>query len=432
MALGIGRNDVRQRLAQEGAEWEVGPETAAARVAGFNPANRLGYVPGPDAPSLEHAERAARQLAAGPSAAAEAAAAPATFDWRAKAGKNYVTPVKDQGACGSCVAFGVLAAVESLVRISLRKPTASVNLSEAQLYFCYGPKYDAGACPEGGWWPDAALDALRAGVADESRYPYTDQNQKCRIPADWRTKSTRVTGWRQLGTPAAIKRHIAAVGPVTACFSVYEDFFYYGSGIYRHVTGELVGGHCVCVVGYNDAKRYWLCKNSWGTAWGEDGFVRIAYGQCGIDDGMWAADGVVVSTLRPWPVLKRGSDGHPARTLQYLLRFRGQQVGVDGDFGTRTETAVKAFQRGKALVSDGIVGPVTWAALITTLRRGSTGEAVKAVQEEVARHGTSLLVDGDFGARTEAAVKAYQRRVTQPADGKVRAPTWQALVSGMP
>jgi hypothetical protein len=73
---------------------------------------------------------------------------------------------------------------------------------------------------------------------------------------------------------------------------VYNDFFSYTSGVYRHVSGGVAGGHCVCAVGYNDAGGYWICKNSWGTGWGQAGYFNIAYGECGIDSTMWAVEGV--------------------------------------------------------------------------------------------------------------------------------------------
>jgi hypothetical protein len=64
--------------------------------------------------------------------------------------------------------------------------------------------------------------------------------------------------------------------------AVYNDFFSYRGGVYRHTTGALAGYHAICVVGYNEKDQCWICKNSWGTGWGEKGWFRIAYGQCGI------------------------------------------------------------------------------------------------------------------------------------------------------
>ena len=72
-------------------------------------------------------------------------------------------------------------------------------------------------------------------------------------------------------------------GPVVAAMAVYQDFFHYKSGVYRHITGNLAGYHAVCVVGYDDAKACWIVKNSWGSNWGEHGFFNIRYGECGLD-----------------------------------------------------------------------------------------------------------------------------------------------------
>ena len=63
--------------------------------------------------------------------------------------------------------------------------------------------------------------------------------------------------------------------------TVYKDFTHYKSGIYKHVDGNKLGGHAVTIVGYNDAEKYWLVRNSWGTHWGENGYFKIAYGECG-------------------------------------------------------------------------------------------------------------------------------------------------------
>ena len=90
------------------------------------------------------------------------------------------------------------------------------------------------------------------------------------------------------------------------------------------------------------------------------------------------------TNVQPWPLVRQGDRNHPVRTLQRLLRQRGHTVVVDGIFGPKTDAAVRAFQTAANLAVDGIVGPQTWGALIVTVRRGSQGEAVKGVQEEAA------------------------------------------------
>jgi peptidoglycan hydrolase-like protein with peptidoglycan-binding domain len=141
--------------------------------------------------------------------------------------------------------------------------------------------------------------------------------------------------------------------------------------------------------------------------------------------------------IQPWPLVKRGSQGHPVPALQYLLRARGHPVTVDGIFGPKTEAAVQDFQSADPIAVDGIVGPQTWGALIVVVASGSTGDAVRAVQEEFQSRnlsgdpGRGLAVDGVFGPKTRAAVRAFQQALGITVDGIVGPVTWRALVSGM-
>ena len=86
--------------------------------------------------------------------------------------------------------------------------------------------------------------------------------------------------------------------------------------------------------------------------------------------------------IQPWPMLKRGGQGHPVPALQYLLRDRGHHVTVDGIFRPKTVAAVEGYQSADQIRVDGIVGPQTWGALIIVVATGSTGDAVRGVQEE--------------------------------------------------
>jgi peptidoglycan hydrolase-like protein with peptidoglycan-binding domain len=88
------------------------------------------------------------------------------------------------------------------------------------------------------------------------------------------------------------------------------------------------------------------------------------------------------ASILPWPIVRRGDTEHPVRTLQHLLRAHGQNIAVDGIFGPRTEAAVRAVQTSAGIGVDGIVGPQTWPRVIVQVKRGSRGEAVKGVQEE--------------------------------------------------
>jgi murein L,D-transpeptidase YcbB/YkuD len=141
--------------------------------------------------------------------------------------------------------------------------------------------------------------------------------------------------------------------------------------------------------------------------------------------------------IAPWPLVKRGDEIFPVRSLQDLLRARNHPVGVDGIFGPLTEAAVKAFQQGNGLGADGIVGPLTWPKLVVQVQNGSTGDAVRGVQEVIKFHdqsggeGTPIQIDGIFGPRTEAWVRGFQTAVGTASDGIVGPITWRAMVSGM-
>ncbi len=145
-------------------------------------------------------------------------------------------------------------------------------------------------------------------------------------------------------------------------------------------------------------------------------------------------------TLTPWPVVQNGSQGHPIRTLQFLLRARGHNLTVDGMFGPATEAAVKTFQTSKGMTADGIMSAQTWSTLIIQVKKGSSGDAVRGVQEEfqfrAGEPGKGLKVDGIFGPQTDSTVRGFQHALSLdiPAvvvDGIVGPVTWQALVSGM-
>jgi hypothetical protein len=151
---------------------------------------------------------------------------------------------------------------------------------------------------------------------------------------------------------------------------------------------------------------------------------------------------VRAQSLQPWPVLRQGPNSVwpmvTVRSLQYLLNAHGARLAVDGAFGQLTTNAVIAFQRAHQLKADGVADAATWLALIITVRTGSTGPAVRAVQDQINfrnnKNGHTLTVDGVFGSRTHAAVRAFQQGVAYdvhgfPIDGVVGTLTWQALVT---
>ena len=152
---------------------------------------------------------------------------------------------------------------------------------------------------------------------------------------------------------------------------------------------------------------------------------------------------VPAQALQPWPVLKQGPNSVwpkvTVRSLQYLLSARGAKIAVDGAFGQQTKAAVIKFQRAHRLTADGVVRAATWRALVVTVHKGSTGPAVRAVQDQanfrnLKGTGQTLKVDGIFGAKTAAWVRGFQQAIAHevhgfPVDGIVGQLTWQALVT---
>lgn len=128
---------------------------------------------------------------------------------------------------------------------------------------------------------------------------------------------------------------------------------------------------------------------------------------------------------RAWGTVQSGQSGRVVTAVQYLLRAHGGSLSVDGAFGPETEQAVRDFQNTKGLSADGIVGPNTWQALNLTVRNGSSGDAVRAVQARL-----GVAVDGVFGSATEAAVRDFQGDNGLSADGIVGPDTWAALSGG--
>jgi len=225
---------------------------------------------------------------------------PTHFDWRQQNGYNWMTPVKSQAGCGSCVAFGVVAALEGQLRTAANNSSWDVDLSEQHLFSCGG-----GSCASG-WYVSRALNYLEQnGTPDEVCSPYQGRNGSCSASCpDWQSRSFKITSWNWiLATPSAIEAALQN-GPLVARFDVYQDFvsYYYTSPVY-HYDGHsaFAGGHAVAIVGYDSVEQYWIAKNSWGENWGENGYFKIGFGEVGIEQSVASIRGVRVPTNSTTP-----------------------------------------------------------------------------------------------------------------------------------
>lgn len=200
---------------------------------------------------------------------------PARWDWREHEG---TTPVQDQGNCGSCWAFATIGAVEGCARIHDR---AIYDLSEQQLLSCNLAGYGC----DGGFW-DGCLEVFqRQGSIAEECMPYqADDRVPCTAGA--------CDPVAQVSDLIYIKPEIASIqaavyehGPIVCAMAVTEDFTYYTGGCYVNPHATAIN-HAVVIVGWDNdlCGGAWLCKNSWGTGWGELGYFTIKYGTAKIGD----------------------------------------------------------------------------------------------------------------------------------------------------
>lgn len=313
-------------LTRAGLPWLAQPNELTA-LDSLGQIRRLGVrLPGDD----ERAEILARAHMLHASAA-EVGALPEQFDLRAVGGANYLTATRDQGPCGSGVAFGAVAAIEGTARYLRRVPDLAIDLSEAHLFFGYGSELHLGGATD--WLPIQALREARKGIAYESDWPYVagDTAQATTaLSADWRDHQAIPDGVTEVtGVIDRIKEHLLHYGPVTACLEVFSDFYAYRSGVYQHVSGSSQGGHCVAIVGWSDATGAWTIKNSWGSSWGQSGFGQIKYGEVLIDS--WQNAGVTGVDLRTWSspqlVLGAYSTGDARNGWVYLSGTGWLKVG---------------------------------------------------------------------------------------------------------
>jgi len=209
---------------------------------------------------------------------------PASYDWRDYDG---CTSIKNQGSCGSCWAFATVGALECNIKI---RDGITKNLSEQWLVSCNSEGYGCG----GGWfvhdyhiWKTDPCDDT--GYVLEEDFPYVANDVSCACPYP---HGTLADGWSYIGTgsgiPAidAMKQAILDYGPISVGVYVDNAFQYYSGGIFNSDSPGWTN-HAVVLVGWDDNQGdggIWLLRNSWGSGWGEGGYMRIEYGCNSVGD----------------------------------------------------------------------------------------------------------------------------------------------------
>ncbi|XP_020860286.1 cathepsin K isoform X2 [Phascolarctos cinereus] len=205
---------------------------------------------------------------------------PDSIDYRKK---GYVTPVKNQGQCGSCWAFSSVGALEG----QLKKKTGKLlNLSPQNLVDCVSKNDGCG----GGYMTNAFQYVQEnRGIDSEDAYPYIGQDENCMYNPTG--KAAKCRGYREIpeGSEKALKRAVARVGPVAVAIDAsLSSFQFYSKGVYydENCNSDNLN-HAVLAVGYGIQRgtKHWIVKNRWGEQWGNKGYILMARNKnnaCGI------------------------------------------------------------------------------------------------------------------------------------------------------
>jgi cathepsin L len=216
----------------------------------------------------------------------EPVTAPSSVDWTTK---GVVTPVKNQGQCGSCWSFSATGAIECQYAI---KTGTLVSLSEQQLVDCAGARYGCAGCNGGQMTGAMEYASKEGGLCSEEDYKYTARDGTCKADScgtkyDANKGVNTVTKYSSSALEAATAEGCVSIG-IEADQTAFQ---HYSSGVLTGTCGTQID-HGVLIVGYGEegGQKYWKVKNSWGATWGESGYINICRdcdkngsdGECGI------------------------------------------------------------------------------------------------------------------------------------------------------
>lgn len=234
-----------------------------------------------------------------PTADMQAQSLPSYFNW---CDHGKCTPIRDQGRCGSCWAFATVGVMESAVLIA--RPDINPNTLDFSEQFLISCNRRGWGC-NGGWWAHEYHTDLRiegepmAGPVGERFFRYQAADVPCNSPYPhfWQAKAWGYVDPNpnvRIPSVDALKRAILRYGPISVAVWVGDAFSWYQGGVFR--TNEAPSpnhiNHAVVLVGWDDSQQAWIMRNSWGTEWGERGYMRIGYGVSNIGYRAAYVDGV--------------------------------------------------------------------------------------------------------------------------------------------
>lgn len=254
---------------------------------------------------------------------------------------------------------GILSQVASLFEKREIRALSFPDFSEQDLVSCSG----AGNCITGGSSAGALNYIMNTGVVTEACLQYTALDDPCNLCVDYIDKLATIAGWGWV-TPGTIPVNEALIiaalqdGPLVGFMEVYTDFYSYTSGIYEPSLGAVEdGGHGIVIVGYYDdgVDKYWVCKNSWGANWGDNGYFNIKMGVC--DVGTWVMKLWGVTTTNQPPVLSDVTLTIADQTFKEGTEFSIQLQASDPEYTSLTFSA-SPLPEGATI--NGSTGSFTW------------------------------------------------------------------------